>query len=186
MLGNVLNFILFQLGWLATVVGAAAAYPWLGPVFTLAWLAVHLPLFSRQPVIELQFLLLCALAGYVADSLLVLAGMLAFPPTAQLGWPSTLWMVALWLNLGMTINHSLAWLAGRPWLGMAFGLLGGPAAYYLGSTMNAIMLLKEMTSLIAIGLLWAVAMPGLLYASGRFLPGTAMSKITPMTGGDSA
>ena len=37
----VINFVLFQIGWLACVVGGATGYPWFGPAIVLAIIAYH-------------------------------------------------------------------------------------------------------------------------------------------------
>lgn len=165
---TVINFIIFQAAWFITVAGAGAGMPWAGPVFTLLWLVVHLSLFTDRPFAELNMLLSCAVVGYIADSLLVLTALVKFPEATQLGMPSTLWMVALWINLGMTLNISLAWLAKFPWLAALFGLIGGPLAYYLGSKLAAIVLLQDVFSLLNIGLMWALAMPVLFLINQYF------------------
>ena len=158
-LRNLCNFLLFQAGWLVAVGGAAAGYPWLGPGFTALWLLGHLWLYARQRWRELGLLLGAGMAGYAADSALALAGLLDFPEASRLGWPSTLWMACLWVNLGMAVNHSLAWLHGRPLLAALLGLLGGPLAYYAGSALGAASLPGGLASLLAIGALWCLAMP---------------------------
>lgn len=177
---KVINFIIFQISWLVTVYAASVAYPWVGPLFTLVWVGLHIGLFKPKPRCELGLLVFCAAFGYVCDSLLVVAGMIAFPPAAQLGWPSPLWMVALWVNLGMTLNYSLVWLSAYPKLSMVFGFAGGMLAYFGGSKLTALNLIHGASSLLMIAVVWALAMPVLfrvsryLYAREKSLPGEAV------------
>ena len=170
---NLINFALFQCAWFAAVGGAAAGRPWLGPAVTLAWLSLHLRFYSAARVRDTAFLFACGAAGFAVDSALALTGMLSFPPASRLVpatlWPlSTLWMAALWVNLGMTLNHSLAWLQPRPVAALALGLVGGPAAYYAGGAMGAVLLPHGAVSLLAVGLLWGLAMPALFYCCHRY------------------
>jgi hypothetical protein len=76
-------------------------------------------------------------------------------------------MVMLWVNLGTTLNVSMAWLRGRYALGAVFGAIGGPLAYYSGATLGAMTRLPDPTGLISIGVTWAIAFPLLLSVNER-------------------
>lgn len=158
-----INFTAFQVGWFACVLGAAHGYPWLGPVYVVAWVAAHVFLSSHR-LGEFALVIAAGAVGYMADSTLVLTGMLTFPEQAQLGAPSTIWMAAMWVNFAATLNISLRWLHSRKILAIAFGAIGGPAAYYTGMRLDAVSFPESIThSLIAVGLEWAVAVPFLLW-----------------------
>jgi len=89
------NFVAFQGCWFANVLGAAHGLPWAGPLVTLAWLAAHLGAQREQAPAEVRVLLAAAIAGWLADSGLVLAGLIALPEVTHLGGPSPLWMVTI-------------------------------------------------------------------------------------------
>ena len=158
---RLINFAAFQLNWLISVLGAANGWPWAGPVAVLLWILAHLRLNRGQHKTELTLILAAAGAGYLLDSLLVLTGYLAFPEAARLGYPSTLWMVALWINLATTLRHSLGWLQGRVLLCVLFGGAGGAAAYYAGDRLGAIHLPDPVIGGLLICLLWSLALPAL-------------------------
>ncbi|MBE7559528.1 DUF2878 domain-containing protein [bacterium] len=160
---NLANFVGFQLGWFACILGAAHGRPWLGPLVVVAWLAPFVWISPRSRG-DLATLLAAGLSSYLADSVLVLAGWLSFPSAAW-GWPSTLWMVALWVNLAGTLRWSLSWLREhRAWSAL-LGSLGGPLAYAAGVRLGAVQLPAGAVSLVAVGVVWALAMPALLWLS---------------------
>ena len=162
MSGIVLNFALFQLTWFASVYCAAISQPLVGPVCTLSWMALHLYYVRERRHAELQLIVLAALAGYLLDSLQVLTGAISFPAQTQLGGPSPLWMVALWINLAATLNFSMKWLRGRFALATVMGAIFGPLAYFAGSELGAIELYGRF-SMLMIALQWSLAMPLLLW-----------------------
>lgn len=170
---NFLNLVGFQIGWLATVMGAAYGYPWIGPLYAVSWLTWHLRRLESGAAAELRLLLAAAVLGYIADSLLVLAGVIEFPPETRLGAPSTVWMVALWTMFAATLGHSLVWLRGRLALAAAFGAVGGPLAYWAGQRLDALILGDGVFSLLIIGVEWALATPLLLALASWFDDRTA-------------
>jgi hypothetical protein len=162
---SIINFVAFQVGWFACVVGAARGWPLAGPAAVLAIALLHLMLY-RCPRRDIPLFIAAGVMGWLADSALVLAGLLDFPEHARLGGPSTIWMAMMWVNFATVINASLGWLRGRPLLAAAFGLTGGPAAYWAGATLGAVTLPSGAVSgLIAVGVEWALAMPILLVMS---------------------
>ncbi|MFK7959529.1 MAG: DUF2878 family protein [Phycisphaerales bacterium] len=166
----VFNAVMFQGNWFAVILSAATGRPWIGLLTTAGFIAVHLSLHGRVAR-TLALIVGCGIFGYVADSALVLAGALGFPPEAMLGGPSALWMVALWAGLACTLHHSMGWLRGRPLLGAIFGLLGGAGSYYAGERLGAVTFPGGLAKgLIGSGVLWAVAMPLLAWVAGRVLP----------------
>ena len=103
-----------------------------------------------------------AALGLFADTGLRLAGAITefASPWNAAPWVSPLWMVALWVNFACSAHHALAWLKGRPWLGAAFGLVGGPAAYWGGEALGAVALSPERAfALAGVGAVWAAATP---------------------------
>jgi hypothetical protein len=155
-----LRLLAFQAGWFACVLGAARGMPVLGPVLVGAFVLLHLVANRRVWEREAALLAASALVGYAADSILVLAGVLRFPPQASLGGPSALWMVALWVNLALTLNGPLGWLKGRHALAALLGAAGGPLAYEAGARLGAASLGDPYwASLAAVAVEWSLAMP---------------------------
>ncbi len=161
---RLINYLGFQAGWFACILGAAAGYPWLGAVVVTAIVAAHLAWNARR-VSESLLIGLAAALGYIADSVLALGGCLQFEPQTLLGAPSPIWMVALWANFAATLRWSLAWLDGRYAAGALLGALGGPLAYYAGARLGAVSFENPAAGLIAVAAEWAIATPLLLAMS---------------------
>lgn len=152
-------------------------YPWFGPIVIAAWLIPHL-YFSANKVPareDLVLILASAAIGYLLDSILVLAGFMTFPESTRLGWPSTLWMVALWMGFAATLNGCMSWLKGRYLLGILTGAIFAPLAYRAGVYFDALKLDHGGLSLAAVALTWSLAMAMLLYLQARL---SAMSTTT--------
>jgi hypothetical protein len=172
----VLSFIAFYACWFACVGGAARGWPWLGPIAVLVYVAADLRSIpsgaarSRQ----VRMLVLSGVVGWAADSILVLAGVLRFPAHAVLGWPSTAWMVALWVLQAAVLGGPMSWLRDRFVLAAVVGAIGGPLAYLAGERMGAAVLGPTRPSaMAAIAALWTVAMPLLVWMERRARVGEA-------------
>lgn len=166
MLSIYLNFIIFQSAWFITILSAASGFAWLGPGFTFLWMLLHLAYVNERRLAELDLLIFAAISGYFLDSLLVLLSFITFPPQTALGAPSTLWMIALWINLAATLNVSLKWIHGNFILAALLGGIGGPLTYYAGSRLGALEI-NGLWSLLAISVEWLIAMPVLLWFAQR-------------------
>jgi len=160
-LRKIINFITFQAAWFAAVLGAAHGMPWIGIIAVPLALALHLAM-SPAWRSELFFALTAALTGFIVDTVLITAGSFSPVPYVFPAPFSSLWMVMLWVNLATTINVSLGWLRGRFTLGLVFGAIGGPLAYYSGAKLGAMTRLPDTAGLVGIGIAWAIAFPLLL------------------------
>lgn len=161
-----INFLAFQIGWFAAVLSAAAGSPWVGAVIVAAIVALHV-MRAERPRAELALVAACGAIGGVWDSLLVATGWVAYPSGMLLPFAAPYWIVAMWMSFATTLNVSMAWMKGRTWLAAAFGLLGGPLAYYTGEKLGGIILAEPVAALAALGVGWAVMMPLLLALADR-------------------
>jgi len=159
---TIVNLIAFQGCWLACVLGAAAAMPWLGPLFAALWLPLHIRATGAFMIVETKLILAAGVLGYLLDSIVVLSGGMSFPAQAQLGAPSTLWMVTLWLGFAATLRHALGWIRGRYLLAALLGAIAGPFAYWSGTKLGAVVLTDPVASLLMVAAQWLIAMPLLL------------------------
>jgi len=158
---NIVNILAFQAVWFASVIGAASGRPWLGAALLLPFTAWQLAV-SDDPAYDRRAIALLCVAGLVIDSIYPLAGMLSYAAA----WPSAMlapvWLVLMWVNLALTLNHSLAWLRGRPVLAALFGGSGGALSYYAGFRLGAMELHWEAPATMAlIGLVWSLSLPAL-------------------------
>ena len=148
---NIANIILFQISWFACVLGGNL----IGVVVGSLVLIIHMLAISRNPR-ELYVIGLGALIGCTADQILVMYDIL-IPHTQMKIIPGSL--VMLWLCFMTCPNHSLSWLKKRPWLASVCGAVFGPLSYHTGMRLGAIGFGNQMTSLLAISLIWAAFLP---------------------------
>ena len=161
------NFVAFQAGWFAAVLGAANNMPWAGPLVIAAVIALHLRI-AREPRRELALILSCGLIGAVTDTILVAAGWVAYPAGSIVDNAAPYWIVAMWMLFATTLNVSLGWLKSRKALGAVFGLVGGPLAYYTGFKLGGIDLVDFEAAILAQGVAWGAVTLVLLVLAEHF------------------
>ena len=165
---NLLNYLLYQTGWLAAVIGAGRGHPWLGMSVALTLVAAHLALTTPRRN-ELALVLVGGLLGLVVDSLLVAAGLLSFPSGSVVSWLCPPWIIVMWMQFATTLRFSLGWLSRRPIVPVIFGAVGGPLAYVIGERLGAVALgPSPALTLLVLGSMWAVAVPMLSAYAGRY------------------
>ena len=152
------NFVLFQAGWFACVLGAAHGYALEGALAAALIVLGHV-VHAAQPAREALLALVAAAVGLAFESLLVAAGLVRVE--------HLYWLVALWALFATTLNSSLRALQTRPWLAALFGALGGPLAYYAGARFGALEFLQPAAMLAALAVGWALATPSLAFLARR-------------------
>jgi hypothetical protein len=158
------NFLFFQAGWFACVLGAAHQQVFWAVTGSLAYIAFHIWR-AHSPKQEFSLLFKVLLYGIATDTLIMYLGLLDFRDA----WPSPLlspiWMWALWLLVASTLNGSMSWLRGKPALGSVLGAICGPLSYEAGVRMGAASWGSggQILGFCLIALVWAVAMPLFFY-----------------------
>lgn len=185
LLRMLVDLLAFKVGWTACVVGAAAGYPLLGVIVVASAASIRIALRPR-PAAEIQLYLAAAIIGYSLDSGLVFAGCMSFPEAVRLGGPSPLWMVALWINLAATLHGCMSWMRGRYGTAVIVGAIGGVGAYAGGAKLGALTLGPTLPSLLAIGAVWAGAMPALLWIADRLGTASLALETPPLATADGA
>ncbi len=162
------NFILFQLGWFACVLGGASLeYVWAGPIVVAVIVAVHLARANNLRS-EAFLVLLTAALGTTWDSGLMIAGLFNFQNGVVVSGLVPVWIIAMWVLFATTLNVSMTWMKGRYLLASIFGAIGGPAAYYAGHRLGAVDFDNTSMTMIAVAFGWAVIMPTLMLLTTRF------------------
>jgi len=157
---TLLNIVGFQTVWFACVAGAGRGLLWPGLLACAVFAAIVLTLGGKRRE-DLRALALILPIGIAIDSAFAASGWLAY----ALPWPwvhaAPVWIVALWIGFILTINHSLDFLRGRPWLAALFGLIGGPVAYAASANvLGAVSFgVAPMLALSAVALAWALVLP---------------------------
>ena len=155
---KLVNFVLFQLGWLACVLFAAAQQAWLGSLIGLAIVALHFYL-SEQSRVDFKIVMLVLILGGSWDSLLTALGVLRFDSGMMISLFAPHWILVMWLLFATTLNASLQWLQGRYLLAAVFGAIGGPLAYRAGAALGAVEFSSPLDAMIIIGVGWMLLMP---------------------------
>lgn len=160
----VFNFVGFQAVWWACVLGAGANQAWAGPIALGLYAALHFR-WSPAPARDVRLLLAAVLLGMVLDSTLAASGLLAYAAATSTSF-APIWILALWAGFALTLKHSMAWFAHRPYAAATFGLLGGPMAYAgAGAVAGAVSFpLGTGPALAAVAVAWALALPLLYWA----------------------
>jgi Protein of unknown function (DUF2878) len=163
-----INAIAFQLVWIASVGSAARGLWWPGPL-SAAVFAMYQLLRDDRVRIDAILMLIAMPLGFIADSAVVQAGLATYAAAVPSAHVAPIWIVALWANFALTLNHSLAWLQGRPWLAAALGAFGAPLSYFFAArTWHALTLTEPLViTLGTLAAIWAVVTPLLCQTAMR-------------------
>ena len=175
----IMNFLVFQIAWFASVIGSAQEMPWLGPVAVLVAVTIHLKA-AKRPIEELMLVLSCGLIGTAFDSFLLATGWVSYSSGLFSNAFAPYWIITMWMLFATTLNVSMRWLRGKPGLAAVFGFVGGPLAYITGQKLGGIILTSPAAAIAALALGWAVMMPVLMLLSVSF---DGMSKAPSLRNG---
>jgi hypothetical protein len=172
---KLVNYALYQAGWFCCVLGAANERPWLGSIVAVVLIGVHVAWVTR-PLEELKLLFAAGLLGGLVDSLLSNAGLMVFRSGHVSNYLAPPWVVLMWMQFATLFRFGLAFLRGRYFLGAVLAAVGGPLAFWTGAGLGAVQFPPPaIRSLIVLGLVWAGALPFLLWLAARWtkaeLPG---------------
>ena len=161
----VLNFVAFQAGWFACVLGAARGWPLVGPLVALAILA-PMAWTAASPRGFVLLLAVGAAVGFCWDSTLSALGLMQFTG-GRLAPLAPLWIVALWMLFASTCNRSLRWLQASLPLAVLLAVVAAPLSYLAGARLGALQLPRPAAGLVAQAIGWAVILPVLLRVARR-------------------
>ena len=156
------NLAIFDIAWFSSVIGGAREMPWLGPLAVLIALAFHLRA-ARNWTEEVLLILSCAMIGAIFDSFLVASGWVTYKAGLFSDFVAPFWIITMWMLFATTLNVSMRWLRGKPWVAAFFGLVGGPTTYLAGERLGGIVLSNQFAALVALAIGWEVMMPMLMW-----------------------
>lgn len=155
---KLLNFGAFQVAWFACVFAAAQGRPLLATLAVAIAVAAHLWLAPRRAP-EAMLVMIATSIGLLWDSLIVSLGLLSYSSGNFADGMAPAWIIAMWALFATSLNLSLGWLKGRPWLGALFGAVGGPLAYLAGQRLGGVQMPDPVLALGAQAIGWAVILP---------------------------
>ena len=167
---KLLNYALYQTGWILCVLGGANHRPWLGASAALALVLVHV-LLSQRRRDEALLVLQVGLLGTVVDTGQAFFGVFVFESGYWTYWVAPFWISVMWLQFATLFHFSLSWLSGRYLLTAALGAAGGPMAYLAGERLGgAIFPFGARYSLLVLAGVWAVVLPAVVWLADRRRP----------------
>jgi hypothetical protein len=157
---RLVNFVLFQAGWFACVLGGAHGWPLAAVAAAGAVIGVSLCWFSADRMSDVRLLLMVALIGFCVDSINLWLGVFVLIGAPLFPHLCPVWLVALWAVFGTTLRGSLGWLAGRYGLSALLGAVGGPLSYVGGAKLGAVTMPPDHTfSVVVLVVVWAAVVP---------------------------
>lgn len=154
------NLALFQAGWFASVLAASRGLPWIGVGAVAAIVCLHLLGLGKRR--EIRLVAACAAVGLAIDTVFLQTGIVSYASPTRPSWLAPAWIVAMWANFAITLEHSLAWLARRPVVSGVLGAVAGPAAYWGASGLGAVQLPIPFLSTLVLAAVWGASVPALL------------------------
>lgn len=154
-----INILCFKLTWLACVLGAANGLAGMGPAFCLAFLLIQRYALgaSRQ---EWKLVAVIATMGLLVDSSYVLSGLVNYSAPWPLVEAAPIWIVAMWANFALTLNHSMRWFQEHLIIAALIGAVAGPGAYLAGRALGAVdFLVPDSVMLTVLAIAWGAAVP---------------------------
>ena len=162
-----INFIVFQVCWFASVMGAANNLWWLGPLLVLITVPLQIYLLTKGYWAQVLFVIICGISGFLLETLLII-GSVYTPVSLEWGYICPPWMAALWFNFAMLVSISLTWLKGRYGFAFILGGIFGPLAYWGGEKLGALTVADAFwQGYFPLAILWALALPFLILLQKR-------------------
>jgi len=159
---TITNALLFQVGWLVCILCGSF---WAG-IFTLAAIIFHFVIVREWRKDAVAIVIAIAL-GLLHDLLLLHTGQIQFAESAYL---PPLWLVCLWILLGITLNHSLVWIYSRPPWSALLGAIAAPLSYLAGVKLSSAEWSSPLVEVLPIiAILWLVVLPLHRFLSLRVL-----------------
>jgi hypothetical protein len=155
---HLVNYALYQLGWVACVLGAAWHRPWTGFLIATILVGVHLAL-SRERPLEVRLMVLTTAVGAAVEVGQAAAGTYRFTSGTIIDALPPAWLLAMWAQFATTFRFSLRSVVARPVSAVLFGAVGGPVAFLAGERLGAVTLLPPLSNgLLRLSISWAVAL----------------------------
>ena len=164
----IINFLLFQLGWFACVLGGAYNQVLIGSIIVILVITYHFYR-ANDAKRELFLLTIALIIGFIFESIVTAQGLAQYEHGQVFSVIAPLWMILMWPLFATTLNLSMRWLKSiTPLLASLFGAIFAPLAYYAGNKLGAVEYDNLTLSLSIIAIAWAALLPILITFSMKF------------------
>lgn len=169
-----LNFVGYEIVWLAAVIGASRGRIWQG-VLAVVLFALWQCAVSSRRMTELKLMALAVGCGLVLDGFLAASGVVRYaapyPSLPSGGAP--LWILVLWIAFALTLTQCLRYLQKNLWVAALFGGIGGPLVFWCAGRAWGVVHFPAPSwhALAALAVGWGLAMPLLVGMARRWSAG---------------
>lgn len=163
----IINYVLYEIAWFASVLGAANNMPWLGVQVIAAILIWHL-INANSAGSEIILLIITLSIGGLFDQMLLSTGLISYEAH---GWGNNIvpaWILTVWAGFVTLLNVGLRWMRGKMLVAVIFGAIGGPLAYTAAAALGAVHLNNGFLSLIVLSVGWSILTPLLFKLAEKF------------------
>ncbi len=161
------NFVLFQIGWFACVLGGANQLALVGSLVALILIALHIWR-AQAPLAEIRLLLVALGIGIVFESILTFTNISQYADGILFEGFAPHWMVLMWGLFATTLNVSMRWVKSLPLPAIALlGAILAPLSYLAGNRLGAVVFPDTTLALITIALGWVILFPLLVVFARR-------------------
>lgn len=174
------NYVLYQAGWFACILGAAWHRPLAGFVIALLLTAVHVWR-AEDRAAESLLILLALTLGIAVEGFQAWSGTYAqFTSGRVMAWMSPPWLLAMWAQFATTFRFSMRGVMSHSWRATAFGALGGPVAFLAGERLGAVTLARPLSpALLSLSIAWSIALYLCARATHAVAPARAGGRYRP-------
>lgn len=158
---KIINFILFQLLWVACVLGADNQTIWPALSIILIMLVIFL-LPAIRAKNDFIFILTCLVLGFILDSSLAYFNFIDYSFNYGFSRIAPLWILFLWVGFALTLNHSMAWIFNNAKLGYLLMALGPPLSYISAGKLGAVSINNMLLTSLLVSLSWMLVFKILL------------------------
>jgi Protein of unknown function (DUF2878) len=165
---KILNAVGYQAVWFACIYSASRGNAWLGFIASVIFSMIMLA-FAGKAKDDIRILSIGLCLGACVDSIFASSGLIKYDAPWPIEGIAPLWIMALWLSFSLTLNHSMGFLRDNLTLAAAFGLIGGPLAYFGADRLFNVLDFGNNTIgvIFALAIAWAIAIPAIFWIDKR-------------------
>ena len=166
MINNIFNIVGFQIGWWMCALGAKNGLDYLGPIYMVFFLVIHMIFFSEKKF-EIILVIFGVILGSFVDTSFKYFNIINYLPASS-SFLAPLWIVAMWAGFCATLNHSLSWLKDKHIISFLMGAIFGPLSYVAGEKMGIIFFIaSHLYTLVLLAIVWGISIPLLLWINNK-------------------
>lgn len=165
MRNQLVNMALMQALWFAAVIGAAFELTWPALVTLIVFAGWQLQA-SGNKSNDMLLMLIALFLGLLLDTIWLRLGWIQYSEQWPIPGFAPLWILALWIGLALTLNHSLAWLQNKLLVAGLLSGLASPLSYLGAERLGAVAIIGEYWDwFFGLAVSWAFALSFLLWLS---------------------